>query len=248
MDSELLLITEQSEPYEALPALALLPLAVRWCLPAPPVAFIAGAYTVVLVDARRDAASAQVLCARLATSHHTRVVAIVREDMLGTVSPEWAITDFVLAEISPAELDARLRLLSGRLPDEPKQSSPRHKLGELVVDEPTHTASLDGQALGFTLQEFALLRVLAQYPGRVFTRAELLQQVWGETSKTVRIVDVYIRRLRTKLGPKHAGLIATVRKVGYQAVEPRPFEAPQNSGAGSLGARSRGYTRRSSPR
>ena len=76
---------------------------------------------------------------------------------------------------------------------------------------------LSGRRLDFTHQEFELLRFLAQNRGRVFTRDQLLQKVWGyQYTGGTRTVDIHIRRLRAKLGPVVGALIATVRHVGYK--------------------------------
>ena len=74
--------------------------------------------------------------------------------------------------------------------------------------------------LDLTFKEFELLKFLAQHPGRVFTRAQLLQEVWGyDYYGGTRTVDVHVRRLRAKLGD-HEALIGTVRNVGYRFVTP----------------------------
>ena len=94
-------------------------------------------------------------------------------------------------------------------------------LGELVIDEGTYTARLRGRPLDLTYKEFELLKYLAQNAGRVFTRAQLLQEVWGyDFFGGTRTVDVHVRRLRAKLGSEHESLIGTVRNVGYKAVRP----------------------------
>jgi len=73
--------------------------------------------------------------------------------------------------------------------------------------------------LDLTFKEFELLKFLAQHPGRVFTRAQLLQEVLGyDYFGGTRTVDVHVRRLRAKLGPEHDALIGTVRNVGYRFV------------------------------
>ena len=73
--------------------------------------------------------------------------------------------------------------------------------------------------LDLTFKEFELLKFLAQHPGRVFTRAHLLQEVWGyDYFGGTRTVDVHVRRLRAKLGAEHESLIGTVRNVGYRFV------------------------------
>ena len=93
--------------------------------------------------------------------------------------------------------------------------------GDLSVDEATYCAKLKGRVLDLTFKEFELLKYLAQHPGRVFTRAQLLQEVWGyDYFGGTRTVDVHVRRLRAKLGPEHESLIGTVRNVGYRFVTP----------------------------
>jgi DNA-binding winged helix-turn-helix (wHTH) protein len=73
--------------------------------------------------------------------------------------------------------------------------------------------------LDLTFKEFELLKFLAQHPGRVFSRAHLLQEVWGyDYFGGTRTVDVHVRRLRAKLGTEHEALIGTVRNVGYRFV------------------------------
>ena len=75
--------------------------------------------------------------------------------------------------------------------------------------------------MDLTYKEFELLKYLAQHAGRVFTRAQLLQEVWGyDFFGGTRTVDVHVRRLRAKLGPEYEALIGTVRNVGYKAVRP----------------------------
>src|ERR687893_633712 len=101
--------------------------------------------------------------------------------------------------------------------------------GEWVVDEillpsagPAEVdARLRGLLLELTYKEFELLKYLAQHAGRVFTRAQLLQEVWGyDFFGGTRTVDVHVRRLRAKLGAEHEQMIGTVRNVGYKFVRP----------------------------
>jgi len=100
-------------------------------------------------------------------------------------------------------------------------------LGELVIDEGTYTARLRGRPLDLTYKEFELLKYLAQHAGRVFTRAQLLHEVWGyDFFGGTRTVDVHVRRLRAKLGPEYEALIGTVRNVGYKAVRPARGRPP----------------------
>ena len=94
-------------------------------------------------------------------------------------------------------------------------------LGELVIDEATYSARLRGRLLALTYKEFELLKYLARHAGQVFTRAQLLQEVWGyDFFGGTRTVDVHVRRLRAKLGTEHEQMIGTVRNVGYKLVRP----------------------------
>jgi DNA-binding response OmpR family regulator len=96
--------------------------------------------------------------------------------------------------------------------------------GEVSIDEATYTAKVRGRVLDLTFKEFELLKFLAQHPGRVFTRAQLLQEVWGyDYYGGTRTVDVHVRRLRAKLGTEYEAHIGTVRNVGYRFVLPTPM-------------------------
>ena len=101
--------------------------------------------------------------------------------------------------------------------------------GEVVVDDATYTARIGGRPLDLTYKEFELLKYLAQHPGRVFSREQLLQEVWGyDYFGGTRTVDVHVRRLRAKLGTEHEHHIGTVRNVGYRFVV--PTREPSSSG------------------
>ena len=88
--------------------------------------------------------------------------------------------------------------------------------GPLGMNLETYQAVIDGKPLDLTYMEYELLKFLASHPGKVFTRETLLSRVWGyDYYGGARTVDVHVRRLRSKLGEEHAGLIQTVRSVGY---------------------------------
>ena len=129
-------------------------------------------------------------------------------------------------------IDARIRLAIGRssaaAPDDPA-AHVIHR-GEVVVDDATYTARIGGRALDLTYKEFELLKYLAQHPGRVFSREQLLQEVWGyDYFGGTRTVDVHVRRLRAKLGPEHEHHIGTVRNVGYRFVVPSRDKDPEDA-------------------
>ena len=220
---DLVLLTADRDPDSVLPALVLLSHTVRAAAPEVSSLLDVGSSDVVLVDARLDLAGARGLCRLLgSTGVGVPVVAVLTEGGLVAVNPEWGLDDVLLPGTGPAEVDARLRLLVGRRSaGAVGDSSATVSLGELAIDEDTYTARLRGRPLDLTYKEFELLKYLAQHAGRVFTRAQLLQEVWGyDFFGGTRTVDVHVRRLRAKLGPEHEALIGTVRNVGYKAVRP----------------------------
>ena len=125
------------------------------------------------------------------------------------------MNDFILMPLVPAELYARLRQLDWR--SATFGSEEVLKIDELVIDVAGYEARLGGRRLELTHQEFELLRFLAQHRGRVFTRDQLLERVWGyQYAGGTRTVDIHVRRVRAKLGATAGGLVETVRNVGYK--------------------------------
>ncbi|GAB2816239.1 two-component system response regulator GlnR [Actinocorallia aurea] len=176
---------------------------------------------VILVDARRDLVQAKSLCRLLRTTGlDCPLMAVVTEGGLAALTPEWGLDDVLLQASGPAEVEARLRLAIGRSSAGEAEDQPGEiRSGDLTIDEATYTARLRGRVLDLTFKEFELLKYLAQHPGRVFTRAQLLQEVWGyDYFGGTRTVDVHVRRLRAKLGAEYESLIGTVRNVGYRFV------------------------------
>jgi DNA-binding response OmpR family regulator len=219
--SELFLLTNATEPAaEIMPALGLLLHTVRTG-PADMITFEdAAAADAILVDARRDLISARQLCQLIRrAAPQAPVLALMTEGGLAAVTAEWGTDDVLLSSAGPAELEARLRLAIGRQASTAPAAPDEIRSGELSIDEATYTARLRGRVLDLTFKEFELLKFLAQHPGRVFTRAHLLQEVWGyDYFGGTRTVDVHVRRLRAKLGTEHEALIGTVRNVGYRFV------------------------------
>ncbi|CAM4154318.1 winged helix-turn-helix domain-containing protein [Janibacter anophelis] len=221
--ARLLLLTDDLAPSaEVLPALGLLGHQVR-SLPAEVSAVVdAPAVDVVLVDARTELARARSLCRVLRTTGTSApVIAVLTEGGLTAVNAEWAVDDILLESAGPAEVEARLRLAITRV-EAPAEDDHRIVAGDLTIDEDSYSARIDDRLLDLTYKEFELLKHLAQHPGRVFTRAQLLQEVWGyDYYGGTRTVDVHVRRLRAKLGSEHEQLIGTIRNVGYRLVVTR---------------------------
>jgi DNA-binding response OmpR family regulator len=170
----------------------------------------------VLIDATRDLSKAQALCRTLrAAGEGLAILVVMPEAGLAGLQPDWGASDFVLPAAGPAEVEARVRLLAQRL--DAGQPDAAIRVGELLVDPVSYQVRLRGRPLDLTYKEFELLRFLAARPGRVSTRAQLLQEVWGyDFFGGTRTVDVHVRRLRAKLGPEYESMIATVRGVGYK--------------------------------
>jgi len=123
--------------------------------------------------------------------------------------------DFCLSPFHPRELEARLRHLHWRTGHDTRPEVVEY--GDLVLNLETYQAGMGHRPLDLTYMEYELLRFFATHPGKVFTREQLLSRVWGyEYYGGARTVDVHVRRLRAKLGEEHAGLIQTVRSVGYR--------------------------------
>jgi len=222
----LLLLTSALQPSaEVLPGLALLGHQVR-ILPAEGSALLdAPEADLILVDGRQELAHARDLTRLLRTTGtDCPVLLIVTEGGLAVVAHDWGMDDVVLHTCGPAELEARIRLSIGRLHaqrDDGETEDHVIRSGEVEVDDATYTARIGQRTLDLTFKEFELLKYLVQHPGRVFTREQLLQEVWGyDYFGGTRTVDVHVRRLRAKLGPENETLIGTVRNVGYRFVLP----------------------------
>lgn len=128
--------------------------------------------------------------------------------------------DFIITPFHPRELDARIKHLLWRAGRGARPELVAY--GPIELNLETYQAVVDHRPLDLTYMEYELLRFLTSNPGRVFTRETLLNRVWGyEYYGGARTVDVHVRRLRSKLGEEHSGLIQTVRSVGYKLGQSR---------------------------
>ena len=231
-------MTVASDPASVLPSLALLSHRVR-VLPMDAASLVKmPESTILFLDARDDLASAKTLCRLIhASGLSTPIVLVLTEGGFTVVNAEWGVADVIVSTASPAEVEARLRLVSERGASygtafagsaatgssKVETEDGQLRSGDLVVDTNGYTASLHGRPIDLAYKEFELLKYLVQHPGRVFTRAQLLQEVWGyDYYGGTRTVDVHIRRLRAKLGGEYEHFIGTVRNVGYR------FDPPED--------------------
>lgn len=210
---QLLLMTARDDVESVMPSLGLLSHQVA-LVPLDAAALLhAQLPDVILVDATTALSAARALTRVIGTSgKHAPILLITGEGALPALSTDWGFADFVLAQAGPAELEARLRLVTSPVGRDEVISA-----GSVMIDEAGYAASVNGEPLDLTYTEFELLKYLVQHPGRVFSREHLLADVWGyDYYGGTRTVDVHVRRLRAKLGTEHESLIGTVRNVGYR--------------------------------
>ena len=171
-------------------------------------------HDLVVLDARQNVLGAKSVGRIIAAAQWQKpLLLVVTDNVLAAVNPEWGASDFILDSASLAEVDVRVRLLLAGKQESKVQAKPETGL---VIDLDSFSAKIGGRSLDLTFKEFELLRYLNENPGRVFSREQLLSEVWGyDYFGGTRTVDVHIRRLRAKLG-EHESIIGTVRNVGYR--------------------------------
>lgn len=156
------------------------------------------------------------------------------EEMDKVVGLSVGADDYVTKPFSPRELVARVKALlrrrhmsNGFLSE--VSAPPPMLFGELVVDMARHEVSQNSRVVHLTLREFDLLSTLAAHPGRVFTRNQLLERIWGDKYYDDHVVDVHMTNLRKKLedDPSTPRFIETVRGVGYRFL---PHVTPGHEG------------------
>ncbi len=177
--------------------------------------------TAVVVEAldQVDAARAALIRLRAAAPlAEVPILVAVTVSALQRIQPADAFDDIILVPYVPVELYVRVRRAEWKRSD--FESGERIKLGALMLDLAAHEVTVDGRSVTLTHQEFALLKFLAQNRGRVFSRQQLLERVWGVTYYGgSRTVDIHVRRLRMKLGKDNVP-IETMRGVGYKLKAP----------------------------
>jgi DNA-binding response OmpR family regulator len=133
--------------------------------------------------------------------------------------------DYLTKPFSPRELVARVKAMLRRprsLGSNVEDTSPVQRFGDLTLDEGRHEVTRQGEVVSLTMREFRLLAVLAAHPGRVFTRSQLLERVWGDDFYDDHVVDVHVANLRRKIeeDPANPRYVETVRGVGYRWTTP----------------------------
>ena len=180
---------------------------------APPMAIFIEA-----IDSMAAARAALTRCRAVSGLQNVPALVGASVSALSGLRPEDGFDDFVLHPYVDHELYLRVRRAEWRRAD--FHSDEQIKIGPLHIDLAAHEVQVHGRSVELTHQEFALLSFFCQRRGRVFSRDQLLEQVWGvDYYGGSRTVDIHVRRIRQKLGDEVAD-IETVRGVGYKMRAP----------------------------
>jgi len=172
---------------------------------------------VVVLDLRDiPAAAFNILSANYAENGIILIV-VVAPDQMDRVSVDLGVDDFVMLSAAPEELARRIERALWRKHGVDSENFVR--CGALTLDLSNYRVTVGTETLVMTFKEYELLRFLAMHAGRVFTREQLLNRVWGyDYFGGARTVDVHIRRIRAKIEIHGHAFIETVRNVGYRLV------------------------------
>jgi two-component system, OmpR family, response regulator MtrA len=176
---------------------------------------------IVLLDVMLPGKDGIAVCREIRAESDVPIVMLTaRTDTLDVViGLESGADDYVVKPFKPKELTARVRARLRRL-EEPGPTS--LSVNDVEIDVPGHRVKRAGRAVNLTPLEFDLLVCLARRPWQVFTREQLLEQVWGyRHAADTRLVNVHVQRLRSKIetDPEHPEIVITVRGIGYKAGE-----------------------------
>jgi two-component system, OmpR family, response regulator RegX3 len=177
-------------------------------------------YDVVLLDLGLPDLDGFEVCRRLRASSDVPIIVVTArgDEMDRVVGLELGADDYMVKPFGFRELLARIRAVTRRTQSRPEDSAPR-SVGALTIDRRTHQVTLAGDVLALTPKEFDLLAMLAEDPGTVFARADILEEVWdAHWYGPTKTLDVHVAALRKKLGDP--AWIETVRGVGFRLVEP----------------------------
>ena len=179
---------------------------------------LAGRADIVVLDLMLPGLSGLEVCRQLRAARSVPIVVLTAlgEESDRVLGLELGADDYVTKPFSPRELTLRVRSVLRRSRERPRAAvAPVLRDGDLRVDVAARVATRGGGVLLLTVREFDLLAFLLAHPRQAFTRAELLDQVWGWTFGDHATVTVHVRRLREKLGDAGPRL-STVWGVGYR--------------------------------
>ena len=175
---------------------------------------------IVLLDLMLPGLPGTEVCRRIRQVSNVPVIMVSAKDdeVDKVVGLELGADDYVTKPYSPRELVARIRAVLRR-GVEPEPDTTTLELGKVRMDVDRHVVTLDGEEVRLPLKEFELLEMFLRNPGRVLTRGQLIDRVWGsDYVGDTKTLDVHVKRLRAKLepDPAHPTMLTTVRGLGYK--------------------------------
>ena len=178
---------------------------------------------IVLLDLMLPEMSGTEVCRQLRSRSHVPIIMVTARDseIDKVVGLEIGADDYVTKPYSPRELVARIRAVLRRQlgGDTGEQSPPTLAAGPVRMDVDRHVVTVSGSAVPLPLKEFELLEMLLRNAGRVLTRGQLIDRVWGaDYVGDTKTLDVHVKRLRSKIEPEPSNprYIVTVRGLGYK--------------------------------
>ncbi len=177
---------------------------------------------IVLLDLMLPEMSGTEVCRQLRQRSHVPIIMVTARDseIDKVVGLEIGADDYVTKPYSPRELVARIRaVLRRQSPEVTESGAPTLAAGPVRMDIERHGVTVDGAAVQLPLKEFELLELLLRNAGRVLTRGQLIDRVWGaDYVGDTKTLDVHVKRLRSKIEPEPSAprFIVTVRGLGYK--------------------------------
>jgi two-component system response regulator RegX3 len=186
--------------------------------------FDRGGADMVLLDLMLPGMSGTDVCRALRLRSQVPVIMLTAKDseIDKVVGLEIGADDYVTKPYSSRELLARIRAVLRRQVETPAVSDASIEVGGVALDPERHTVEVDGEPTAFPLKEFELLEVLMRNAGRVLTRGQLIDRVWGsDYVGDTKTLDVHVKRIRAKIehDPASPVRLVTVRGLGYKIVD-----------------------------
>lgn len=187
--------------------------------------FFAGEYDLILLDVMLPGLDGIEVCQRIRERSNVPIIMLTAkgevEDRI--IGLELGADDYLVKPFSPRELVARVRALLRRVHADTEPQREVLEFGELTIDVSGHKVMVSGKEIDLTASEFKLLTTLSRYPGRVYSRMELVEKVLGyDFEGYERTIDSHVKNLRAKIGdnPRNPKWLHTVHGVGYRFEDP----------------------------
>jgi len=189
--------------------------------------FDRGGADLVLLDLMLPGLSGMEVCRHIRQRSNVPVIMLTAKDgeIDKVVGLELGADDYVTKPYSSRELIARIRAVLRRRSDSLDLAEAALEVGRIRMDVERHTVAVDGRPTAFPLKEFELLELLLRNAGRVLTRGQLIDRVWGsDYVGDTKTLDVHVKRLRAKIEPDPANpiVLVTVRGLGYKLTDELP--------------------------